>query len=269
MARRTVDQICDDLRAERSKLYSSRSRVNKKATQATNKRKKKVFENQYRRINKRIDKIRDELFRCGKKFQKLKLKKKSLKKHQSYRASAQKKIWENMGDLKLKIDNLKKLPKTRKNVSERRVFETELNVLKRKYDDNSKKARTTIKKINDLDQAMKLPISVLRNQKITGLTSTGGGTYKDEQVLWRLPDIYNSIISNGTIKILVLDGEYIDIYSNPILARMQIEQAYLTAMSYQSVGGTPKFFYYVDEINGLLQIFVNNYTTSAYDRFRH
>lgn len=67
--RRDSNQICIDLKSERSILYKKRSRVVKK--QQSGKLSKKAFdvsERLLKRINAKIDSLSVKLFRCGKKY---------------------------------------------------------------------------------------------------------------------------------------------------------------------------------------------------------
>ena len=77
--RRTTEQICADMRKERPKLYSRRTQSLKKLRSGSlTKKEQSKYQKQYERATKRLDKIKEYLFRCSKKFDKFRQQKKKI-----------------------------------------------------------------------------------------------------------------------------------------------------------------------------------------------
>ena len=83
--RRTTEQICADLRKERGGLYSKRNSSLKKLQSSKISTKNKAkYQKQYDRASKRLDYIKEYLFKCSKKFGKLKDQKKKVNQKKAY-----------------------------------------------------------------------------------------------------------------------------------------------------------------------------------------
>ena len=83
--RRTTEQICADLRKERSGLYSKRtSSLKKLQSSSLSKKDKSKYQKRYDRANKRLDYIKEYLFKCSKKFDKLRKQKKKVTQKKAY-----------------------------------------------------------------------------------------------------------------------------------------------------------------------------------------
>ena len=65
MKRRTTEQICADLRKERGGLYSKRnSSLKKLQSSKISSKNKSKYQKQYDRASKRLDYIKEYLFKC-------------------------------------------------------------------------------------------------------------------------------------------------------------------------------------------------------------
>lgn len=86
--RRTTEQICADIRKERVGLYRKRTKALKSLNKSglSDKQKKKV-QRSYDRADKRIRDIKSYLFKCTKKYDKLRNQKKKLQRRKSYLTS--------------------------------------------------------------------------------------------------------------------------------------------------------------------------------------
>lgn len=247
MGRRTNEQICIDLRKERGRLYSKRRRTLKKLQ---NKRlrgdKREDAELEYKKIEKRLDEIREKLFRCGKKYAKLKKERNKLRRHQHYLQKKVDKLREKLKDDKLTKKEQKKLRK-------------ELNIV-------GVYKRRTHEQMIGVEKMMKLPLGNVKSSigVDKGVVSVKGGKFVVQDIIWVMTASWHKWLNSGYFETLVLDDEMFDIGDNPMIATAAIYQAYDWAMSWQHVYGTPFFFAFGDAENGYLEIKVKEYTTDMY-----
>ena len=83
--RRTTDQICADLRKERGGLYTKRTSSLKQLQKSSiSKKDKAKYQKRYDKASKRLDYIKEYLFKCSKKFAKLKTQKTKVNQRKSY-----------------------------------------------------------------------------------------------------------------------------------------------------------------------------------------
>jgi len=201
--RRTQDEICEDLRKERARLYSRRYRINKKLEKGVSSKEEKKLNKEWFRIQNRLDKIRTDIFKCGKKYAKLKKQRSKLKRHIRY--------------LKSKAKDATTLKEKNKNYLRiRKAMVRELI----------------------LDSLMDKPV-VRKKAPELGAMVTPMGLVK-EDVLFKLPDLAKEWLSSGDFKDVVLDGKRIEIVS-PVIVGMEIDEAYEEAMFSQK-GYSVAFF---------------------------
>jgi hypothetical protein len=230
MGRRSNEQICDDLRKERARLYSRRTRIVKKLKKkGLPSKEKKALDKDWSSIEKRLEGIKEQLFRCGKKYSKLKKQRTKLRRHQRY----------------LK-DKVKKG-----------------NLSKKELNKTYKEMRRTAELINQVENSMLLPVGKMKSGK-TGFIAVKGGKFKTDEVLWALSDMFRGWVESGDFVILVLDDELIDIAANPIIAQIKIDEAIQDAMAWQHINPSPHFYAIGDIPNGYLEIHVRTYQTSLY-----
>ena len=247
MGRRTNEQICIDLRKERARLYSKRSRILKMLQNKKLKSKKREeADNDYKKVENRLEEIKDKLFRCGKKYSRLKKQRNKLRRHQYYLQSKTEKIREKMLEKGL----------TKK---EKAALKKELNIVGRYK-------RQTAEEIQTIEKAMQLPTGVVSSSSgiDRGVVSVSGGKFVVQDVLWKLAESWNKWLSSGYFTTLVLDDEIFDVEDNPMIATAAIYQAYDWALAWQHVYGTPFFFAFGDAANGYLEIKVKEYTSDMY-----
>ena len=239
MGRRTNEQICIDLRRERGNLYSKRTRILKKPKSKSN-------DKAYNAIEKRLDAIREQLFRCGKKYGKFKQQRTKLRRHQYYLQGKVKKIRE-----KLKDSNT--------TAKERKALIKELNVI------GTYKMKTG-EEIQMIEQAMKLPIGDVTSSIgiDKGIVSLQGGKFVEQDIIWIMTESWSKWLNSGYFNTLVLDDEMFDLTDNPMVATAAVYSAYDWALSWQHVYGTPFFFAYGDANSGYLEIKVKEYTSDLY-----
>jgi hypothetical protein len=239
MGRRTNEQICIDLRKERSNLYSKRTRLLKKP-------KSKKNDKAYNAIEKRLDAIREQLFRCGKKYGKFKKQRTKLRRHQYYLQKKVNKIREKLNDPKIKDKKRKALIK-------------ELNVI------GTYKMKTG-EEIQMIEQAMKLPVGDVKSSigVDKGIVSLKSGRFVEQDIIWIMTESWSKWLNSGYFQTLVLDDEMFDLTDNPMVATAAVYSAYDWALSWQHVYGTPFFFAFGDANNGYLEIKVKEYTSDLY-----
>ena len=230
MGRRSNDQICIDLRKERGRLYSKRSAIVRKLQ---NKKfqgsKRKKANDDWESIQSRLEAIKEQLFRCGKKYSKFKKQRTKLRRHQRY--------------LKSKLES-------------GTMTKKELNL-------TYKEMRRTAQVINQVENAMLLPVGKMKTG-VTGFIAVKGGKFKTDEVLWALADMFNKWADSGDFSILVLDDELIDLANDPIQAKIKVDQAIQQAMAWQHINPSPHFFAMGDIPSGYLEIMVQNYQQDMY-----
>tara|TARA_R110000822_G_C15264480_1_gene488557 strand:- start:518 stop:1276 length:759 start_codon:yes stop_codon:yes gene_type:complete len=239
MGRRSNEQICLDLRKERSNLYSKRTRVLKKSASKKN-------DKAYNAIEKRLDAIREQLFRCGKKYSSFKKQRTKLRRHQYYLQLKVKKIREKLNDPNIKGKERKDLVK-------------EMNVI------GTFKLRTG-EEIQMIETVMKLPIGNVKTSMGVdkGIVSLKSGRFAVQDIIWVMTESWNKWLSSGYFVTLVLDDEMFDLTDNPMVATAAVYAAYDWALSWQHVYGTPFFFAFGDATNGYLEIKIKEYTSDLY-----
>ena len=85
MGRRSNEQLCIDLRKERGRLYSRRTRtLIKLQNKKVQGKKRKAANKEWESLQNRLDAIKSQLFRCGKKYSKFKKQRTKLRRHQRY-----------------------------------------------------------------------------------------------------------------------------------------------------------------------------------------
>lgn len=230
MGRRTNEQICIDLRKERSRLYSRRNRLakkmqNKKLPEKT----RETASKQWDSVQKKLDGVREKLFRCGKKYSRLKTQRTKLRRHQRY--------------LKSKVDKG--------------------TLSKKQLNAAYKQMRRTAQEINKVENAMLLPVGKMKTGN-TGFVAVKGGKFKTDEVLWALSDMFRKWNESGDFMILVLDDELIDMAELPVVAQIKIDQAIQNAMAWQHINPSPHFFALGDIPNGYLEIKVMDYESGMY-----
>lgn len=237
--RRTNDQLCSDLRNERGRLYTKRARLVKSPKTTKN-------DLEYSRIENRLDAIREQLFRCGKKFSNFKKQRTKLRRHQYY--------------LQSKIENLR-ARLTDKTLTKKEIAEIkkEINVI------GIYKLRTG-EKIRMIERTMNLPIGNVKSSSgiDKGVVSVSGGKFVVQDIIWKMTESWHKWLSSGYFYTLVLDNEIYDIEENPMIATAAVYQAYDWAMAWQHVYGTPFFFAFGHTKKGYLEIKVKEYTTDMY-----
>lgn len=247
MGRRSNEQICTDIRKERGRLYSKRTRILKNLS---NKKfagkKRKEADKQYKKIESRLDAIREQLFRCGKKYSKYKGQRVKLRKHQQY--------------LQTKVDKLRVKLNTATTKAERKRIQKEINIV-------GKYKLKTGEEINQIEKTMKLPIGDVKSSSgvYKGVTSIKGGKFVKQGVIWEMTDGWNKWLASGYFDTLVLDDQIYYLVDNPMIATAAVYQAYDWALAWQHIYGSPFFFAFGDAANGILEIKVKEYTTSLYD----
>lgn len=230
MGRRSNEQICIDLRKERSKLYSRRYRITKKLkSKKLSAKQKKVAEKEWDSVQNKLEGIKEKLFRCGKKYSKLKTQRTKLRRHQRY--------------LKTKVDKG--------------------TLSKKQLNQTYKEMRRTAQMINQVENSMLLPVGKMRTGD-TGFIAVKGGKFKADEVLWALADMFKKWNSSGDFEVLVLDDELIDMGDNPIVATIKVDQAIQDAMAWQHINPSPHFYVMGDITNGYLEIKVRNYNSDLY-----
>jgi hypothetical protein len=175
-------------------------------------------------IQERLDAIKVQLFKCGKKYSKFKKQRTKLRRHQRY--------------LKKKIGSD--------------------TITKKQLHLTYKEMRRTAQMINQVENAMLLPVGKMKTG-VTGFVAVKGGKFKTDEVLWALSDMFNKWADSSDFAILVLDDELIDLANNPIAAKIKIDQAIQQAMAWQHINPSPHFFAMGDIPNGYLEIMVQNY----------
>ena len=239
MGRRTNEQICIDLRKERANLYSKRNRILKKP-------KSKKNDKAYKTIEKRLDAIREQLFRCGKKYAKFKKQRTKLRRHQYY--------------LQKKVDKIRdKLNEPNLKDKERKALIKEMNII------GTYKMRTG-EEILLVEKAMKLPIGDVKSSVgiEKGVISLKSGRFVEQDIIWVMTESFNKWLSSGYFDTLVIDDEMYDMADEPIVATAAVYSAYDWALSWQHIYGTPFFFAFGDAQNGYLEIKVKEYTSDLY-----
>lgn len=246
MGRRSNEQICIDIRKERGRLYSKRTRIIKKLKNSKIKpSKKKLADKAYNTIEKRLDAIREQLFRCGKKYAKYKGQRVKLRKHQYY--------------LQTKVDKLRVQLKSAKTDVSRKRIQKEINIV-------GKFKLKTGEEINQIEKTMMLPIGDVKSSSgvVKGVTSIKGGKFVNQGIIWEMVKDWNKWLNSGYFDTLVLDDMIYDISDNPMIATAAVYQAYDWALSWQHIYGTPFYFAFGDATNGYLEIKVKDYTTEMY-----
>ena len=228
MGRRTNEQICNDLRKERGNIYSKRSRLIKKPSNPKNDKKLAA-------LNKRLDAIKIQIFRCGNKYSKLRSEKSKLKRHNQY--------------LKGKVKKLSD------DYSNKKITKKDLNKEKRKA---YQQQRETISKIKDVENAMRLPVPSYNVS--VGMQSLGAGTFAGTGVVWRLRDMVRDWLASGMFEYIIIDGELLDT-DNPLLIWVKVDEAELDAMAFQDITSVSMFYYYVDPVNHYLEIKVREFNS--------
>jgi len=229
MGRRTNQQICDDLRKERGNIYSKRSRLIKKPSNQKNTKKLAT-------LNKRLDAIRSQLFRCGNKYSKLKKEKSKLKRHNQYLKGKVKKINEDFAK--------NKITKTSYTKDKREIY---------------KQQRATISDIKDVEKAMKLPIETYVGG--VGVVSLGKGEFAGTAILWKLRDMLRVWLASGQFEYIVIDGELFDT-DNELLIWLQVDTAEMEAMAFQDINPFyALFYYYADPKNYYLEIKIKDFVS--------
>ena len=231
MGRRTNEQICIDLRKERSQLYSKRNRVLKKLqNKKLRGQKRKEADREWQSLQNRLEAIKVQLFRCGKKYASFKKQRTKLKRHQRYLSKKVAQGTLNKKELKLAYEEM----------------------------------RRTIKTINEVETAMLLPVGKMK-RGVTGFIQATGGKFKTTEVLWALSEMFKNWVNSGEFSILVLDDEIIDIASNPIVGQIKVDQAIQQAMAWQDINPSPYFYAYGDIPNGYIEIMVMNYQQDMFE----
>jgi hypothetical protein len=247
MGRRSNEKICEDLRKERGQIYSRRTRIIKKLSNPKFKGSNRLeADKAYKTLQKRLDAIREQLFRCGKKYANYKGQRIKLRKHQQYLQTKVNKLREEFGKAKTK--------------AEKKRIQKEINIV-------GKFKMKTGEQINQIERTMKFPIGDVKSSEgvYKGITSIKGGKFVIQAVIWEMTDGWNKWLASGYFDTLVLDDEIFDISDNPMIATAAVYQAYDWALAWQHIYGSPFFFAYGDAINGYLEIKVKQYTTNLYD----
>lgn len=239
MARRSNEQICIDLRKERANIYSKRNRLLKKP-------KSKKNDKAYKSLEKRLDAIREQLFRCGKKYAKFKKQRTKLRRHQYYLQGKVNKIRKKLDSATLKD-------------KERKALIKEMNII------GTYKLRTG-EDILMVEKAMKLPVGNVKSSTgiEKGIVSLKSGRFVEQDIIWVMTESWNKWLSSGYFETLVLDDEIYDMADEPMVATAAVYSAYDWALSWQHVYGTPFFFAFGDAKNGYLEIKVKEYTSDMY-----
>ena len=239
LGRRSNEQICIDLRRERGNLYSRRTRLLKKPKSEENDLK-------YKSIEKRLDAIRTQLFKCGKKYSAFKKQRSKLRRHQRY--------------LQSKIEKLRSRLRTEKlSKKEISAIKKEINVI------GIYKLRTG-EKIQMVEKTMQMPVGNVKSSTGVdkGVVSVSGGKFVVQDIIWKMTESWEKWLNSGYFETLVLDNEVFDMADNPMIATIAVYQAYDWALAWQHVYGTPFFFAFGDTVNGYLELKVKEYTTDMY-----
>lgn len=240
MGRKSKEQICKELKNERSRLYRKRSKLVKK------KKRSKAEEETYKEVQNRLSEIKNELFKCGKRYGRLKKQRTKLKQHQYYLN--------------------RKIQKIRDKINTKGLTKKEKAKLKKELNITGKYSREALESINTVEKAMMLPVGEIKSSKgiDRGVLSVGGGKFVIQDIIWVMTESWHSWLNSGYFNVLVIDDELIDLDDNPIVATAAVYEAYDWAMSWQHVYGTPFFFAFGDAKNGYLEIKVREYTTDMY-----
>jgi hypothetical protein len=229
MGRRSNEQICIDLRRERARLYARRTKIIDRLSNPKYTGQKRIDDdNNYKQINKRVDEIRENIFRCGKKYSRLKKEKRKLQRHNTYLLK------------KVRAGNLTSKEKNR-------LY---------------REMRDTVSAIKDVEKSMLLPIGYTKGNT-TGIQAIGGGKFKGDDVIWVMKSMVKTWIDSGRFEYLVLDGQLIDL-SNILVALVEIERTEQDVMAMQTINPSPHFYYYGDIDSGFLVINARSYLPSMY-----
>lgn len=229
MGRRSNEQICIDLRRERNRLYSRRNRIIDRLSNPKYKGQKRTKDdNAYKEINKRLDEIRENLFRCGKKYARLKSEKRKLQRHNTYL--------------------LKKVRSGKLNSKEKNKVYREM--------------RDTVSAIKDVEKSMMLPVGYTKGNT-TGIQAIGGGKFQGDDVIWVMKSMVKTWIDSGRFEYLVLDGQVVDL-GNVLVALVEVDKAEQDVMAMQTINPSPHFYYYGDLNGGYLVINARSYLPSMY-----
>jgi len=216
--RRTNEQICEDLRIERNRLYSKRTRTNKLLSKSLSQKERKKNERALARFNKRIVAINDKMYKCGNNYAKLKRQKRKLKTHQAYLMR------------KSKQEGITK--------SERgRIYED---------------GRKTQQELRDIERTMRLPYQEIYRGKL-GTDYLGDKKFAEIGGLWQCSAQIKRFIDSPYFKIFIINGQE---YSTDNIIRLltALDDAISKGMIYGAETGSPKYSYIADEKQGIVDI---------------
>ncbi|HUV72319.1 MAG TPA: hypothetical protein VMW25_04865 [Clostridia bacterium] len=233
--RRTIEEMCNDLRRDRNKLYAQRRKyIDTLSRKNLSADVRKETDSKWKSVQKKIETIKDKLFKCGKKYGRLKEQRVSLRKHQHY------------------------LSKKIKEGRAAGMSNTQINRI-------GIEERKTIEALNSVERAMQLPIAILASGKGQALIkSLRQGRFVEQEPIWRLADRFQELLNSAYFETLVLDDDIYDMAALPIVAIAAVYQAVDWAMAWQHIYGTPFYFMFGDANAGYLEIKVKQFTTDLY-----
>ena len=217
--RRTTEQICADKRKERSGLYTKRTKALKKLNKPglSDKEKKKV-QRVYDRSDKRIRDIKSYLFRCTKKYDKLRNQKKKLNRRKSYLTSMLS----------------EKISKTKRNKT-------------------LKEIRKVVENSNKLDVAMEKGIFMVRGE--IEFVDQAPGIVDQIIPAWIIVDeVRNLILSNRFDTVMINGVSYRAIPSDMLEITTMLEKVLVNVIKKQDKTQTPMIGLKFDEMRKEIEV---------------
>ena len=190
--RRDNKEICHDIKNERAKYYSQRTKLLKSEKGQTEKQ-QAAIDKKILRLNKKIDSLSVKIFKCGKKYAILKKERISLQN---------------------KVRRIVKKIKTEHDFKNR-----EINSLYSEIGQINERIR-------DLDKIMGKPI-IEQKKGIVGIVNDSDKkTSTESVVIWRAKKTVESLLSGSTFETLTIEGDTYSLRDNKISAIWHID-AYL------------------------------------------
>jgi hypothetical protein len=189
--RRTADEICKALKNGRTKLYKQRSDLIRQQKKGKLSPKKiEVSDRKIKALSVRIDKYASKIFKCGKKYAKLKQERMSMMRRVTL--------------LKSKLKGDRSMSRSERN---RLLTEiTELNAV-----------------IVDLGIGMGKDVMTLKKGKLTFTENDELGEVYEDVVIWQVKEKVNGLIEGGTMKYLTVNGETYSLEVNALSALWAID----------------------------------------------
>ena len=196
--KRTSDEICKSLKSSRSKLYRERtSLIKKQQSGKLTSKEYKASENKIKSLSIRIDKYASKIFKCGKKYAKLREAKASMLRKISY--------------LKKKLKTNRDMPKSERNKILTQITELNSNVM-------------------DLSVGMGKDIVELKKGRVGFVESFETGELIEDIVIWQVKTKVEGLISGGRMLFLEVNGEVYSLEVNSMSALWAVDD-YVTEVT--------------------------------------